>query len=190
MMTTELRTLRGVNTTKKIHLCSKKVFVLNGVARSGKDTFKEMLNDYTNVFSISTVDGIKKASRLLGCSMEKNDSNRLAWSELKQLANKYFNYSEQYITKKLKEFKSSNYYDIMTIDIREPKEINYFCGCYGFESVLIKRDEVENYIPNNQSDLSVSDYDKYDYVLYNNGTLEEFRYTVYSFLKSLCEWRG
>lgn len=67
------------------------------------------------------------------------------------------------------------------LDIREPKEIEKAKKAFGAKTILIKRNNVK-IITSNMADAGVFDYD-YDFVIENNGTLDDFYWTVYNFAK-------
>ena len=108
----------------------KQIFITNGMARSGKDTFAEYLNDFVPTLKYSSIDKEKR---------------------------------------------------ILLIDIREPKEIEKAKKAFGAKTILIKRNDVKS-ITSNMADAGVFDYD-YDFVIENNGTLDDFYWAVYNFAK-------
>ena len=67
----------------------------------------------------------------------------------------------------------------MLIDIREPKEIEKAKKTFNAKTILIENNRVKN-INSNNSDANVFDY-TYDFVIQNNGTLDEFRNNIYKF---------
>ena len=79
------------------------------------------------------------------------------------------------------QFKEDKEKRILLIDIREPKEIEKAKKAFGAKTILIKRNDVKS-ITSNMADAGVFDYD-YDFVIENNGTLDDFYWTVYNFAK-------
>lgn len=71
----------------------------------------------------------------------------------------------------------------MLIDIREPNEIQRAKEKFNAKTILIENNRVD-VISSNFADANVFNYD-YDYVLHNNGTLEEFRLLAKEFAKNL-----
>jgi len=70
----------------------------------------------------------------------------------------------------------------LLIDIREPEEIRKLCNNYNYvKTILIRRNSVKN-ITSNMADAGVFDYD-YDFVIENNGTIDELKNTVKNFIK-------
>lgn len=163
---------------------NKHFFILNGVASSGKDEFKICLNKIVPTYSISSVDKVKKACSILGWDGKKDENGRLALSEFKDLAVKHFNHSYKYIENELKYFlEETNPFVIFTVDVREPKEIELLKNCFNFKTILIIRDSI-SHIPNNNSDRNVKNFN-YDYVIYNNGTIEDLYGKVKDFVYNL-----
>jgi hypothetical protein len=157
-------------------------FILNGKPRSGKGTFVEYMNKYVPVKSVSTVDVIKKVCKELGWNGEKDDNGRAALSDFKDLSTKYFDHPFEYVRNELDKFKNSDDV-IFTVDVREPKDIHRLVDECGFKSVFISNKNI-THIPNNHADMEVENYD-YDYVIHNDGTLEDFDLEVKDFLINL-----
>ena len=76
-------------------------------------------------------------------------------------------------------FKHEDIYQVMLIDVREPKEIERAKQAFNAKTILIENNRVKN-ISSNSSDANVFDY-TYDFVIQNNGTLDEFRNNIYKF---------
>ena len=147
------------------------IIIINGQGRSGKDTVCEYIKEIVvNVTYISTIDKVRVAGSLLGC-YGKTIEDRQFLHDLKMLASKYYNHSYEYV----KGIIEHNTSDILLIHSREPEEIYKFSNDFGAKSLLITRGEKKTF--HNRADDSVFDYD-YDYVLDNNGTLEDLRKKV------------
>jgi hypothetical protein len=114
----------------------KHVYIINGYARSGKDTFIKMVGKefivgnkdvpyFTYVTSISSVQGIKDISAFYFGYDEnrKNDKDRKFLSDLKALTTDYCDFSMNYILKQVitDDIFGAKY---IFIHIREPKEID------------------------------------------------------------------
>lgn len=167
----------------KNNLNIKHWFIINGYARSGKGEFVKRLNNYIPTISISTVDIIKKICLELGWDGNKDENGRLVLSEFKDLSTKYFDHSFNYVKNELDKFKNNDNDNlIFTVDSREPKEIKRFVDELDFKTIFINNINITN-IPNNHADKNVLDY-KYDYVINNNGTLEELDLEVQKFIKN------
>jgi len=173
------------------------IIIINGVAESGKDTFIEIFKRtyYTTVYNFSTINKIKEIAKELGWKGTKTDKDRKFLSNLKDLWTNYNNGPFNYILDVVKNTIGDYYLDecnsFVFIHCREPKEIlklkNYFIkmsksrskynGCI-VKTLLLKRNKKN--IPNNHADMYVENYN-YDYIVKNNGTLEELKEQVIKF---------
>lgn len=70
---------------------------------------------------------------------------------------------------------------VLLIDIREPDEIARAKQEFGAETILIVNQNIPH-ITSNMADRNVYNY-KYDWVVRNNGTINDFRETVKKFAK-------
>lgn len=163
----------------------KKWFILNGNQGSGKDAFKTALSKHARVLSISTVDTPKMIAREFGWNGEKTDENRNMLSDLKDWWTKYFDGSYHYVGRWLSYFLDNDDFDILTVDSREPEEITRFVNEFGFYTILVERDSA-NHTASNHADSNVHEYDNYDYVIYNNGTLEDLDKLAKAFVENIC----
>ncbi len=172
------------------------IFITNGVAKSGKDTFADFLKlegSKRNIIvrKYSTIDEIKECAMMLGWNGIKSDSSRKFLSDLKFLASKHFDYSFNYIkdiiskhemftldkTKKI----------IIIIDIRESEEIKRVVETFPqVKTILIKRETTDFVeITSNEADNDVYNYNNYDYTLINDSSLEDFKVKSINFLDNL-----
>ena len=159
---------------------NKHIFVTNGMARCGKDTFAVFLNDIIPTYKYSSIDKIKEIAELCGWNgASKSEKDRKFLSDLKILTTEYSNMSFKAIKEKINEFKADNRFCVMLIDIREPEEIEKAKNAFGAKTILIKNDRVKN-ISSNFGDANVFNYD-YDFEIENNGTLEEFQNKICDF---------
>ena len=159
----------------------KYIFITNGMARSGKDTFAEYLNDFVPTLKYSSIDKVKDIAKQCGWDGKKNEKSRKFLSDLKVLTSKFNNMPFRAIKTTVDQFKEDKEKRILLIDIREPKEIEKAKKAFGAKTILIKRNDVKS-ITSNMADAGVFDYD-YDFVIENNGTLDDFYWTVYNFAK-------
>lgn len=168
------------------------VLIINGVARSGKDTFLDAIEKHPNdinVFRFSTIDQVKEIAKQMGCDPEiKNDKNRKLWSDIKMLWSDYndgiFKSIVCDIDRLLDQPKAYNT-ELITIICREPVEIQKFVNYFGSKickTVIVERPGVT--IPNNTGDMGVSDY-AYDFRIQNDGDIEKLERTAYEFLGAL-----
>lgn len=162
---------------------NKPIFVVNGMAGCGKDTFAIYLNGCANVFKVSSIDIIKKIAGLCGWDGAKTEKSRKLLSDLKRATTEYNDLSYKYVKGCIEDYVTDDYYDIMLIDIREPEEIRRVVEDFGAKTILIVNDRVPT-INSNPSDAGVMNWE-YDYVIDNNGTLEDFMQSVRKFAKEI-----
>ena len=161
-------------------------------SRSGKDAFALLCQRHmTWCKNISTVDFVKQVANFCGWDGTKTLENRAFLSELKALLTKWGDVPYKKVESAAKAYEAeAEIYDFSTKDVlifvhcREPKEIDKFVTRMGAKTLLIRRAATENNEQSNSSDMDVFNY-KYDYVIENNGTLEELEDKAIAFLKEL-----
>lgn len=175
-------------------MISRTVFILNGKAGSGKDTFVELQKEYAfqqymiRVSNISTVDRVKEAAKLLGWNGVKDDLSRKFLSDLKDLSVTFCDGPAQYCYRRAEYLENNEW---LYIHCREPKEIekmqNYLSSRMRCYTVLIDRDDNFN-VTSNHADVEVNNY-KYDFIIDNNSTLDVFAETARSFVDKIVNSR-
>lgn len=163
----------------------KQIFITNGMARSGKDTFAEYLNYFVPTLKYSSIDKVKDIAKQCGWGGTKDEKSRKFLSDLKVLTSQFNDMPFQAIKTVVEQFKEDKEKRILLIDIREPTEIEKVKKTFNAKTILIKRNSVKN-ITSNMADANVFNY-KYDYIIENNGTLDEFYWTVYKFAKDVLK---
>ena len=173
-----------------------KVVVVNGYPLSGKDTFVNFCIHNLNALekgvgqNLSTIDLVKSIANSLGWDGIKTDKDRKFLSDLKRLLKDWNDIPYKTISNEMHrlyryytEHNISENRIVFFIHTREPEEIKRFKDDYGAVTLLIKKnDVVENF--SNNSDKNVDNYE-YDFVIENNGTLEELEQKAIDFLKEL-----
>lgn len=168
------------------------VIVVNGYPRSGKDTFVNFCKEKLGAFgvSVSTVDFVKYLAAQSGWDGTKTPKNRKFLSDLKDLLTEWNDVpwkkvEEVFESIKIECFqyglKDSDFF--LFIHSREPKEIERFQKEYGALTILIDREEVEGK-QSNHSDAEVMNFN-YDYIINNDGTLEELEMKAMTFIESV-----
>lgn len=71
---------------------NKQIFILNGTAGAGKDTFANLLNEHIPTKHISSITPVKQAAQELGWNGEKTDNARKFLCELKKFVNSQGDY--------------------------------------------------------------------------------------------------
>lgn len=169
-----------------------KYFIINGRPRSGKDTFVNFCLEELGAFGklISTVDFVKKIATECGWDGTKDLKNRKFLSDLKDLLTNWGDVPYKKTLQEIDMFKFDlDYWDvsdkgIVFIMCREPKEIDRFERELNAKSVLIRRASVEFEQQSNHADSEVLNH-KYDYIIENNGTIDELKEKAKGFLKNL-----
>lgn len=172
-----------------IKYLDKHIFVINGSGGVGKDTFVNLvsleLNDkmkrFRTVINFSSVDKVKEIAKEIGWNGGKSEIDRKFLSDLKLLTSGYCDMPFKSMETKVKEFKSNSDSKFLFLHIREPMEIARASEEFGAKTILIVRDSVKH-ITSNMADENVFNYD-YDYVIENNGSMDEFREKAKEFIE-------
>lgn len=172
---------------------NKQIFIINGSGGVGKDTFvkfiSEELNDtmkrFHTVVNFSSIDRVKEIARYIGWNGEKTEKDRKFLSDLKALTNNYCDMPFKSLKNKVLEFNRSDENILLFLHIREPEEITRAVLRFNAKTILITRNSIHK-ITSNPSDKNVFYYD-YDYVIENNGTLDDLKDKAKKFIKNLEE---
>jgi dephospho-CoA kinase len=164
------------------------IFILNGMAQSGKDTFYNMVSEMKKdeTFHFSIIDKVKEKAKLLGWTGEKTEKDRAFLHNLKILMDNYNDFNFEYV-KTLIDLnnESRNPYSFIFIDMREEKDIIRAKKEFNAKTILIKNDNAKNILSNN-ADANVFNM-KYDIIIDNSGTLDDLRLKVKQFIKEYIE---
>lgn len=168
------------------------IVVINGAPTVGKDAFVRLCQKHLVwCGNFSTVDFVKEVAAMCGWDGTKSAKNRKFLSDLKDLLTEWNDvpYKKIERTIDLYEEKALSY-DFSSDDVlcfihcREPKEIQKFVDKMDAITLLIRRPSVENVHQSNHADEQVLDY-CYDYIITNDGTMEELETKAVAFLKEL-----
>ena len=159
-----------------------KIFILNGVATCGKDTFVKYCKEYYfATYHISTITPIKNALKEMYVDINnKDEKTRKLMSDLKDRMTIFNNCSHQYIEKEIEKLNNKKFNYVLFIDSREPDDIEKLCNKFNAKSILIRNSNVEEKF-NNHADKNVEEY-KYDYYIENDGDLEYLKKLAKNFL--------
>lgn len=161
----------------------KEIVIINGMAQSGKDTFVGLVSKYYGVMNYSSVDRVKGIAKLCGWNGLKDEKSRKFLSDLKKITTEYNDMSFNAIKDKIRFFYNSDKV-ILFLHVREPSEIEKITDCYHeCKTLLVTRSQIED-ITSNESDANVYDY-IYDYVICNDGTLQDLEESVKIWLKEI-----
>lgn len=169
-----------------------KYFIINGRPRSGKDTFVNFCLEELGAFGklISTVDFVKKIATKCGWDGTKDSKNRKFLSDLKDLLTNWGDVPYKKTLQEIDMFKFDlDYWDVsdkgvVFIMCREPKEIERFERELNAKSVLIWCASVEFEQQSNHADSEVLNH-RYNYIIENDGTVDELKEKAKEFLKNL-----
>lgn len=179
---------------------NKQIFILNGTAGAGKDTFANMLNEYIPTKHISSITPVKEVAKVLGWSGNKTTEYRGFLCDTKKYLNSKGDFIWNYLDAQVEDFRKDDKTRILLIDIREPDEIKKAVLKYEAKTILIQRfyrkistqaEYKESF--KNTADANVYDY-KYDYEIENYGNIPQFKDAVAQFAKKITpvplEWDG
>lgn len=162
--------------------------IINGSGTAGKDTVVDIVDEKvynTFIYNVSSIDRVRSAAEILGWRGCKSDNDREFLHQLKMISSKFYDHSFRYM------FEQYEHYNKMCgnllgkhligfFHIREPEEIEKFKNAIQSSggrvlTLLIKRDNIDKF--SNEADKNVENY-QYDYVVENNGTIEELENNV------------
>lgn len=151
----------------------KKVYITNGSAENGKDSFVGFVNKYIPTYKYSSIDLVKEMFEIAGIAKNKKDERkRRLWSDGKDLLTQYDDIPFKDVASIIKDFKDNLIEtDVLFVDIREPDEIARAVEVFGAETVLICNPNAKK-IKSNHADRDVENY-TYDYIIENDGNLEQ-----------------
>lgn len=151
----------------------KKVFITNGSAENGKDSFAEFVGKYISTYKYSSIDLVKEMFEVAGVTKDdKTEKKRILWSDGKDLLTWYDDIPFKDITSIVTDFKNNKIEtEVLLIDIREPEEIARAVETFGAETILVRKPDAKK-IESNHADRDVENY-KYDYIIENDGTPEQ-----------------
>lgn len=160
----------------------KTIFIINGMAGAGKDTFVSFLNELVPTQHISIIDKAKETAKTMGWTGEKTEKDRRFLSDIKLATDRYDDRNYEYVKEQVKDFleSKSNKNKVLCIDMREPEQIKRAIKDFGARTVFVRRDTVPH-IVSNIADANVFNM-RYDVVINNNGTLEDLKKETQKFV--------
>ena len=164
---------------------NKRIFILNGVGTSGKGEFASRLDKRIPLIKYSIIDLIKETAENLGWNGGKTEKDRKFLSDLMDLATEYNDSPYKDVASLVDAFKTELPEEILIIDMRDPKDIERAVKDFGAETILMRNPRV-NKIESNHADANVEQY-RYDYIIENNGSLEQLDSTIDVFVKTVIE---
>lgn len=159
-----------------------KFFIINGAPTSGKSTFVSYCQEHTNsVKEFSTVDYVKEVALICGWDGVKRPKDRKFLSGLKDLLTEWNDAPFNYIVTAAKYHKRKKNSTAIFIHCREPEEIARLVEALNARTILVSRDAANSEQTTNHADKEVFNYN-YDYIIENNGTLEDLREAAEHFM--------
>lgn len=163
--------------------------MLNGVGTSGKGVFVDYINKYIPALKYSIVDLPKEAAKVLGWDGGKTEKDRRFLSDIMDLSTEYNDAPFKDVLSLVTDFKNNKdyaEYEVLIIDMRDPKDIARAVETFGAETILIRNPNVEK-IETNHADANVEKY-KYDYIIENDGALEQLDKMAKFFVREIICW--
>lgn len=163
--------------------------IVNGSGGVGKDSFIKFCTEYLSTVGkkcacIATIDPYKNIAAMLGWQGEKTEKARKFLSDLKVASSEYNDFPIINMNARCAQLEKDGY-DVVFIMMREPEEIKRFKDF----SVLITNRNVKG-ITSNMADAGVYDC-SYDYIIHNDGSLEDLSYDAIKFCKQVCDrWQN
>ena len=169
-----------------------KIIIINGQGGAGKDSFVKFCqkhNDYCKIFNYSTIDFVKDVARKCGWDGRKTQRARKFLSDLKDLISEYNDAPYCNVVTRIKN--TLYHYNIndkstenliFFIHSREPQDIERWVKDFQARTLLIHR--FDGKVFQNHADRDVYTID-YDYIIKNDGTLEELEEKAREFIKEI-----
>lgn len=156
-----------------------KVFIINGMARAGKDTFCNYVSEmYKNTYHFSIVDLVKTCAKQLGWNEEKDEKGRKFLCELKRITDEYDDRNFQRVKQTIEHITTDDM--VFLVDMREPQDIERARKELNAKVVFIKNSNVP-IINSNYADAGVFDIN-YDIEIDNSGTLDDLKEKAEDFI--------
>lgn len=161
-----------------------KIFILNGNATCGKDTFADIVGKYTKTFHYSIVSPIKNliqdSSDVTGVNFQnKNEKLRKLISDIKLAYEEYNDLPYRKTVETIESIKDK--YDCIFVDMREKSDIERLRANYEVKILLIENTRAPR-ITTNVADANIYKC-PYDLIIENNGTLEDLERTAKEFVE-------
>jgi tRNA uridine 5-carbamoylmethylation protein Kti12 len=171
-----------------------RVVIVNGKPGAGKTTFENLCKDIIGrafVDGRSTVDRVKEIAAEIGWHGVKDLKSRKLLSDLKDIFTEYNDLPFKDVCQHLRHWEEvliyygvANHPHIFFIDDREPEHISRLKKELNAVTVLIRRPGDEDTETSNHADQKVFEYE-YDYVINNDGTLDDLQESAERFINSL-----
>lgn len=159
---------------------NKKLFIINGSGGVGKDTFVELVSEYSGVVNISSVAEVKKFATMMGWNGDKDEKSRKFLSDLKSLLVDYNDRPFTYMKRCVTDFLNDKVNEFCFLHIREPEEIQRAKEEFNATTILITRSTIEQ-VKGNHSDEDVLKY-TYDIHIKNDSSIDYLKAVARKFV--------
>lgn len=168
------------------HKLDKKIFILNGIHSSGKDTFIKYINECgIDAVHYSYVDFTRSMLDQAGFPVNnKTDEMRTLLCEVNNSIEKFNDYPFIDCCNISNDFNNDFLEgEWLFIDCREPFEIERLKNAIKAKTVFIVSDK--HITATNEADKAVMNDYTYDYYINNIGTLEDFKINTRKFVNNI-----
>lgn len=171
----------------------KKLYMIAGIARSGKDTVSSFIKE------IYEKENMKTIILQISSPLKNYAAKVLNWDGLEDTKPREFlqkigdtvrSYDEKFLIKRvIEDIKIlSNYADVIVIsDVRLPLEFEEVSKSFNPINLLIKRPHFDNLLTGDEkkhiTERGLDNYSNYKYVIDNNGSLEKLKEDVISIIR-------
>ncbi len=163
----------------------KHKFLINASGGKGKDSLVAYVQELYPTMNISTVDLSKEAGVIFGWDGGKTEKDRKFLSDITNLAYEYNDAPYKYVKYHTENFDKWLYFKFLFVHCREIENIKRYKADFGFKTILVKNPNVEDITSNSaDADACRTDYE-YDYIIENDGTLEDLKTKVKEFVDKL-----
>ena len=164
----------------------KKIFILNGVHSTGKDTFVKYINECgVETVHYSYVDFTRNMLKEAGVDItNKTNKIRKLLCDINNALEEYDDIPFKDCCDVASDFETDWLEgDWLVIDCREPKKIERLKQKLNAKTIFIKSDK--KITADNSADKAVAEDYEYDYVIDNTGSLDDLKTNTLAFVKSL-----
>ena len=173
----------------------KKIFVISGRSQAGKDTTADYIKDYykdLKTIKLQFSSYIKMyAKEISNWDQKENDKPRELLQDLgeqiRMNVDKFF-----FINRIVEDIKVyQDYFDIVTIcDARLPDELdtikNEFNNVYKIHIIRPNHNPYNTLKEQNHpTEHALDNYQDYDYIIYNDGSLEDLKSKIFNILEEM-----
>lgn len=174
------------------------IFVISGKARAGKDTTASYINEYAKkqglkAFNLQYAFPLKNyVMNISGWDGKEETKPRQLLQDLGTLVIREKIDDLFFVKRMIEDIRVYSYYfDVITIsDARYPVEIDSIKETFkNVKSIIVKRPGFKSNLTKTQqnhvSELALDNYDKFDYEIINDGSLEELKDKVNKTIKEV-----